>query len=76
MNWIEMIQTVILIALLDRQLIIRDRYKFAFSINKPSDYVRGYIYFGILCRKGQDQHYMREGGRKIFRFEFGKALKK
>ena len=76
MSWVEMFQTVILIALLDRQLIIRDRYKFTFSVNKPSDYICGYVYFGILCRKGQDQHYMREGGRKIFRIEFLNALNK
>lgn len=65
-----------LIYLLDRLLILRKRYRIAIESNMPHKYGRGYFAIWIYCKGAQDENYMRDGGKKLFYFHFGKQLKK
>lgn len=75
MNWIELIQTILLIILVDRQLIIRNRYKFGIEFDAPDKYGRGYWALWIYCKKGEREGYMRDGGKRLIHFRFGKQKK-
>ncbi len=70
MNILEFIQTILLIILVDRSLLIRNRYKLAFEFVK---YQRGmyttdkwYFAIWIYCKKGQEETYWRSGGKRLF----------
>ena len=71
MNWIELIQTALLVILVDRQLIIRNRYKFGINHNPPDNYGRGYWALWLLCKKGDREGYWRDGGKRLFYFHYG-----
>jgi hypothetical protein len=72
MQWL---QTILLIILVDRNLILRDRYRFGIECNKPTKYGRGWFAFWIYCKKAQGEYFMRDGGKCLFSFKWGKELK-
>lgn len=72
MTFIHILQTAILIILLDRNLVLRDRYKIALEHDKPSQFNKGYFAIWIYCKQKQDDTYFRSGGRRLFHFTYGK----
>ena len=73
MEWIELIQTILLIILVDRTLILRNRYKFAISNRRPIPGSKGYWDFWIYCKSTQGDKYMKSGGKRLFGFSYGKV---
>lgn len=69
---LEWLQVILLVILVDRNLILRDRYKLALEINKPNKYGRGYVAFWIYCKQVNNDIYCRSGGRRLFYFKYGK----
>ena len=71
---IEYIQTIILIILLDRQLLLRNRYKFAIEFFKgyksyngnENDSAKGSFAIWIYCKKPQEEIYTRNLGKQLF----------
>jgi len=66
---IELIQTILLIILVDRQLIIRDRYKFAIENHINAQY-SPYWALWIYCKEGQNEMYWRSGGKRLIMIRF------
>lgn len=64
----DYIEIVLLLLILDRSLILRKHYKFAIEFNKNS--YKYYWAFWIYCKKSQDEMYSRNGGKRLFYFEF------
>lgn len=81
MNW-DVIQTILLVVLVDRQLILRKRYMIAIehTLPKYSNYFKawseGYFAVWIVCKKGQDEKYSRDGGKRLFYFHYNKLGKR
>lgn len=71
MFW-EILQTVLLIILIDRNLIIRERYKLAIEHEKPTQWNTGYFAIWIYCRQKNESRYIRCGGKKLWHFQYGK----
>lgn len=63
-NTIEIVQTIILIILLDRQLILRNKYKIAIENYYPFQFD-----LWIYCKKSQNEVYTRDGGKYLFRID-------
>lgn len=70
----QIIQTILLVILVDRNLILRDRYKIAIESNMPTKYIRGSFAIWVYCKKSQNDQYMRNGGRRLLAFSFGERL--
>jgi hypothetical protein len=74
MNYLEILQTILLIILVDRNLILRDRYKIA--IENDSPYYNGlsnkmekrYIAIWIYCKGKDKDFYWRTGGKRLIYF--------
>ena len=74
MNYLEIVQTVILIILLDRSILIRKHYKFAIETQIMSRTFNSqkkefYFAFWIYCKMPQQEGYGRYGGRRLFYFK-------
>lgn len=67
MSWIEFIQTIILLWLLERSLWQRPRYRMALNWGKTNGRTP-FIYCWILCQQENGGPYMRTGGRLLFMF--------
>jgi len=65
---IELIQTILLCILVDRQLIIRNRYKFA--IESRMDKIPPSWAFWIYCKRPGDEVYWRSGGKRLIFIKF------
>lgn len=48
---LEIIQTILLVILVDRNLILRDRYKIAIDSHRPNKYNKGYFSVWIYCKE-------------------------
>lgn len=70
---IELIQTILLVILVERSLLLRNRYKFAIEFNMPGRDIRGYFALWIYCQQKDAQNYWRLGGKRIFGFYFGQC---
>lgn len=68
----EWVQTILLIILVDRNLILRARYKFAIEHDLPDRYRVGYFAIWIYCKKAQSEFYGRDMGKRLFYFRYGK----
>lgn len=75
---LEIIQTVILLILLDRSLLLHNKYKIAFEYTKYTYYDQTTRYFAIwlYCKKAQGEHYGRNGGKRLFHYTKIKSLNK
>ncbi len=68
-NWLDLIQTLLLMILVDRKLILRDRYKFAIE-NHISQQYSPYWAFWIYCKKKEEDYYWRSGGKRLIMIRF------
>jgi len=61
---IDLIQTLLLMVLVDRSILIRHRYKFAIETSK------GYFAFWIYCKISNEEVYAKQGGKRLFYINF------
>jgi hypothetical protein len=68
--YLEILQTALLIILVDRNFILRDRYKIAIENEKPYDKGKRYVAIWIYCKESGNDFYGRGGGRRLMYFNF------
>jgi hypothetical protein len=72
MRIVDIIFLVLLFILIDREYILRNRYKIAIECNRPNKYRRGYFAIWIYCREAQKDFYTTYGGKRLVYFYYGK----
>ena len=71
MELIYFAQIFLLLYLIERVSVIRNRYKPAIEFNRPSKYVLGYWALYIYCQEKNGSKYLRDGGRRLIFFKWG-----
>lgn len=69
MKLLSIIQFILILFLVDRNLFIRDRYKIGIELSHRS------FAIWIYNKKPQAEFYTRDGGKRLLFFRFGKQKK-
>lgn len=67
MIFIQIFQTLCLLILIDREFILRKKYKIAFEYSNTS--YHKYFAVWIYCKMPQSDCYSRNGGKRLFFIE-------